>query len=76
MKIIIKLYGDLKLYAPGDSNQFELVIKPGATFKDISDSLAIPNTDYVSLIDGRRISRQSCFNEGDTLVLFPEISGG
>ncbi len=76
MKINIKLYGDLKQYAPGDSNQFDLVIKPGATFKDISDLLAIPKTDYVFLVNGKRIDSAFCFNEQDTLVLFPEVSGG
>lgn len=76
MRIKVKLYGDLKIYAPGDSNQFELIIDPGATFEDILKNLSISKDDYVSLVNGRRINKQSCFNEGDILVLFPEISGG
>ena len=76
MKISIKLYGDMKQYAPGDNNQFELIIEPGVTFKDILNLLTIPTAGYVSLANGRRIGSEYSFNEGDTLVLFPEISGG
>ena len=66
----------MKKYAPGDSNEFKLMIKPGATFKDITNLLAIPNTEYVSLVNGRRIDGVFCFKEEDTLVLFPAVSGG
>ncbi|WP_363320951.1 MoaD/ThiS family protein [Desulfobacula sp.] len=76
MHINIKLYGAMKKYAPGDTTQFELIIESGASLKDILRLFSIPEKGYVFLVNGRRIDKTSCFNEGDTLVLFPEISGG
>ena len=76
MLINVKLYGELKIYAPGEKNQFEMIIAPGATLEDVFRIFSIPNNRYVSLVNGRRIYKESCLNEGDTLVLFPEISGG
>jgi molybdopterin converting factor small subunit len=76
MYINIKLYGDMKKYAPGDQNEFELLIDPGATFQDILNQFSIQGKGYVSLVNGRRIDQTYRFNDKDTLVLFPEISGG
>jgi sulfur carrier protein ThiS len=76
MYINIKLYGDMKRYAPGDQNEFELLIGPGATFQDILKQFSIQGKGYVCLVNGRRIDQAYIFNDKDTLVLFPEISGG
>ena len=76
MLINVKLYGDLKIYAPGEKNQFEIIIDPGATLEDVIRVFSIPNDRYVSFVNGRRINKGSGLNEGDTLVLFPEVSGG
>jgi molybdopterin converting factor small subunit len=76
MRIKVKLYGDLKRHAPGARNQFALTLAPEATLGDVHEMLAIPEDRHVSLINGRRAGRQARFKEGDTLVLFPPISGG
>jgi molybdopterin converting factor small subunit len=76
MYINVTLYGDLKTHAPGDKNQFEMIIDPGATLEDIFKLFAIPEENCVSLINGRRVNKEVHFKEKDTLVLFPQICGG
>jgi molybdopterin converting factor small subunit len=74
--ITVKLYGDLKKHAPGGQNQFELTVPHGTTLGDIHAMLAVPEHAHVSLINGRRAGRESRFEEGDTLVMFPPLAGG
>jgi molybdopterin converting factor small subunit len=76
MRIVVKLYGDLKMHAPGDRNQFALTVTRGTTLGDIHEMLAIPEHAHVSLINGRRAHQKSRFEEGDTLVMFPPLAGG
>ncbi len=76
MKISVKLYGDMAQYAPGENDQFILTIEPGSSLQNILKHLAIPASGYVSLINGRRVDSAYCFQNGDTLVLFPELCGG
>jgi molybdopterin converting factor small subunit len=76
MKIFVKLYGELKSYAPGDQPQFTLKLDPGATLLDIHRMLSIPKGRHVSLINGRRSDLDASVADGDTLVLLPPISGG
>lgn len=76
LQINVKLYGECKKHAPGDQTDFLLEIEPGATLKDILHRLAIPQDSYVSLINGRRALKSVQLQKGDTLVLFPPVSGG
>ena len=76
MQIFVKLYGDLKRYAPGGQPHFTLNLDPGATLNDMHRMLAIPEGHHVSLINGRRSSTDATVADGDTLVLLPPISGG
>jgi molybdopterin converting factor small subunit len=76
MRVEVKLYGDLKKYAPGDRNQFSLSLAPRATLEDIYRMLAIPKGHHVALINGRRSSSDAAVDDGDTLVLLPIIAGG
>jgi molybdopterin converting factor small subunit len=76
MRIDVKLYGDLKKYAPGDQTNFVLTLPPGATLGDVLKMLSIPKDRHVSLINGRRATQSVRFEGGDTLVVFPAISGG
>jgi molybdopterin converting factor small subunit len=76
MQIDVKLYGDLKKYAPGEQTDFVLTLKPGATLGDALKMVSIPMDRYVSLINGRRATTEARIEDGDILVLFPPISGG
>lgn len=76
MHIDVKLYGELKKYAPGDKTAFVLTLKSGATLQDVLNRLCIPDEHHVALINGRRAHPMTRFAGGDTLVMFPPISGG
>lgn len=76
MEIEIRLYGEMKQYAPGDTTQFKMSIEPGASLQGVIGRLAIPESGYVLLVNGRRVNASYCFKDNDTLVLFPEICGG
>ena len=70
IQVEVKLYGDLRKFAPGESSQFELTSILGATLGDIVDLYAIPRDTYLSLIYGLRANRNTILNAGDILVLF------
>ncbi len=76
MRIDIKLYGDLKKYAPSGLSQFSMTVPPGTTLAAIHAALAIPGDSHISLINGRRADQKIAVEEGDTIVLMPPIAGG
>ena len=76
MQIDVKLYGDLKKFAPGGQTNFVLTLNSGATLGDVLKMVSIPMDRCVSLINGRRATTKSVIADGDILVLFPPISGG
>ena len=75
-EINVRLFGEFKKHAPGDQTDFMLVLEPGATLGDVLDKLSIPEDAHVALVNGRRIANDVQFKNGDTLVLFPPLSGG
>ena len=76
MQIDVKLYGDLKKFAPGEQTNFVLTLNPGATLGDALKMVSIPMDRCVSLINGRRSNTEAPIEDGDVIVLFPPISGG
>lgn len=76
IEINVRLYGAFKKYAPGDQTDFMMVLEPGATLGDVLGKLSIPEDAHVALVNGRRITHDVQFEGGDTLVLFPPVSGG
>ncbi len=77
MKVEVKLYNELKRYAPGDQNVFKLTLTPGTTVGDVLDTLNIPSTLHrVILLDGRRAVEETQLEPQSTLVLFSPVSGG
>ncbi len=76
IEINVRLFGEFKKHAPGDQTDFMLVLEPGATIGDVLGKLSIPEDAHVALVNGRRIAHDVQFESGDTLVLFPPLSGG
>ena len=76
MQIDVKLYGDLKKFAPGGQTDFVLTLNSGATLGDVLKMVSIPMDRCVSLINGRRATIAAPIEDGDLLVLFPPVSGG
>ncbi len=77
MLVHVKLYSELKRYAPGENNVFMLEYPPESTVRDLLDTLEI--TEEVPrfiLIDGMLSDEESPLTEGCTVVLFTPVCGG
>ena len=77
MKVRVKLYDDMKPYAPEGQAEFHLSLAPGATLSRLHDKLQIPpNSTHTVLVNGRRQPLSTPLNPGDTIVMFPQLCGG
>lgn len=78
MRVAIKLYSEMKRFAPGDTNEFSLELPSGATVAQVFDALGID--DYIPrfvLVDGMlRNEPEFPLADGCTIVMFPPVSGG
>lgn len=77
MKVHVKLYVNLKKYAPVDDSSFEIQLESGACIKKLLDFLKIPLYEKrVVLVNGHHSGDLNPLKEGDTLTLFSPLSGG
>ena len=77
MEVKVKLYSEMKRYAPGEQTDFSLTFASGTTVGDVLIRLKIPSTiQQVVLLNGKRANASTELDEQSTLVLFPPISGG
>ena len=77
MQITVKLFANLRTYAPGDKNVFTITVDPETTINSLLKQLKIPaGVDRVILVNGRRGKEEGTFSDGDTLTLFPPMTGG
>lgn len=77
MRVQVKLYSELKRYAPGEKNVFMLEYPPESTVGDLLDALKISaEVPRFILIDGMLSNENSPLTEGCTVVLFTPVCGG
>lgn len=77
MELQVKLYSDIKQYAPGDTAVFKLTLPYPSTVGDAIDILKIPPAQaYTLLLNGRRVDLLKPIEKKSILVILPEISGG
>ena len=77
MEVEVKLYSEMKRYAPGEQTDFSVTLAPGATVGDVLTLLNIPpSSQRVVLLNGKRTTEVTPLKDQSTLVLFPPISGG
>jgi len=77
MQITVKLFANLRKYAPGDNNVFTMTVDPETTIDSLLKQLKIPaGVDRVILVNGRRGKEERTLADGDTLTLFPPMTGG
>ena len=77
MQITVKLFANLRKYAPGDNNVFTIAVDPETTINSLLKQLKVPaGVDRVILINGRRRKEETILFDGDTLTLFPPMTGG
>ena len=77
MRIEVKLYSELKRFAPGDSNVFSIGLPPGATVQPLLEKLKVPGeVPRFIMVDGRRSEEESPLADGCTVVMFTPGDGG
>jgi len=77
MLVHVKLYSELKRYAPGEDNVFIQEYPPESTVRDVLDVLKISaEVPRFILIDGMLSDENSPLTEGCTVVLFTPVCGG
>lgn len=75
MKVKIKLYG---ASASGlEKSELELELPENATTQDAVNQLPVRDRVYLYVVrDGMRLSQDARLRDGDTLVVFPPVTGG
>ena len=77
MQITVKLFANLRKYAPEENNVFTMAVDPETTINSLLKQLNVPaGVDRVILVNGRRGKEETILFEGDTLTLFPPMTGG
>ena len=78
MQVAIKLYGELKRYAPGGINEFTMEYPFGTTVNTLLASLGIGAAEpRFVLVDGMLWQdEEASLADGCTVVIFPPVSGG
>ncbi len=73
MKVKIKLFASLRKFGP-DEQVIEL--PENATIDDAVNSLNIPQTALLRIVNGEHRPLNHTLKDGDDLALFPPIAGG
>lgn len=73
MKVKIKLFASLRSFGP-DEQVIEL--PDNATIDDAINTLDIPKTALLRIVNGEHRPPKHQLQDGDDLALFPPIAGG
>ena len=77
MRIRIRLFANLRQYAPGDDSNFHLELGSGTTVGLLLERLHIPApVKAVILVNGYHAKEENQLADGDTVILFPPMAGG
>jgi molybdopterin converting factor small subunit len=75
VKVTVKLYG---ASAGGlEKSELELDLRENATTQDAVNQLPVRDRVYLYVVrDGMRLSQDARLRDGDTLLVFPPVTGG
>lgn len=77
MKVRVKLFNQLRLYAPGGQAVSAVRVASGASVGDLLRQLNIPSSvQRTTLVNGRRADVNTRLSAGDEVVLMSPIEGG
>jgi len=77
MRVQIRLFSNLRQYAPDDGGSFQLELGVGATVHRLVEKLEIPSSvKRVILVNGYHGNENTVLADGDTVTLFPPMAGG
>ncbi len=77
MLITLKLYGNLKLYAPSKTESAQVEIGDGTTIRRLLERLGVPDQRvWMSAINDKVVDDSSELHDGDLLEVFEPVGGG
>lgn len=77
MEVQVKLFNQLRGYAPGRQTDFSIELPNGASVSSLLQQLEIPPTiQRTILVNGRRVEEKALFSPGDEVVLMSPVEGG
>jgi len=79
MKVQVRLFATLQPFLPAgaEGDGFSLDLPPGATVRDVVESLKIPGElTCLTVVNGRDAGPDEVLTHGDELAMFPPLAGG
>ncbi len=77
MHVTVKLYGNLKIYAPAKQETAALEIQEGTSVAGLLARLAVPDDKvWMSVVNDTVVDASTVLREGDTLEVFEPVGGG
>ena len=77
MDVHVKLFNQLRRYAPGSQTVFTIQLSQDASVGELLEQLKIPATiQRTILVNGRRVDEKASLFPGDEAVLMSPIEGG
>ena len=77
MKVRVRCFTGMRLYAPGGKGDFELEIEEGGRVEELLIQLGLPaDARPFIAVNGLRAERDKRLSDGATVVLFTTSEGG
>jgi sulfur-carrier protein len=77
MLITLKLYGNLKRYAPSKTESEQIEIEAGTTIRGLLERLGVPDQSVsMSALNDKVMDDSSVLHDGDLLEVFEPVGGG
>jgi sulfur-carrier protein len=79
MKVEVRLFATLQPYLPSGAHGdgISLDLPPGATVRDVVESLKIPSElACLTVVNGREVWPEQVLAPGDEVAMFPPLAGG
>ncbi len=77
MQVTVKLYGNLKKYAPGKQASAELAIDDGTTIAGLLARLQVPDGEvWMCAVNDNVVYASTALHDGDVLEVFEPVGGG
>lgn len=77
MEVNVHCYSEMKRFAPGGRDVFNLQIDAGSSVADLLQQLAVPeDLNVLFNVNGDRATRETLLFPGDEIVFFVPADGG
>ena len=77
MQIILRLYGNLKQYAPQRKEDTRMEIESGLPVRALLTRLGVPDSNvWMCAINDQVVADSTALREGDVLEVFEPVGGG